>query len=95
MMSMQDKAGYWLSDEGQSELFRRIDIRVKKPSSGCGRERDPEPGRAPLRHVDGRRKCWPKDQPPSGRRAQVSVELEQVRGHGVRESVREASRRTH
>ena len=33
MMSMQDKTNHWMSDEGQSELLRRIDIRVKKPSS--------------------------------------------------------------
>ena len=26
MMSMQDKTEYWLSDEGQSELLRRIDL---------------------------------------------------------------------
>ena len=34
MMSMRDKAEYWLSDEGQSELLRRIDMRAKKPDSG-------------------------------------------------------------
>ena len=34
MMSMRDKTEYWLSDEGQSELLRRIDVRAKKPDSG-------------------------------------------------------------
>ena len=34
MMSMQDKTNYWMSDEWQRELLRRIDIRAKKPSSG-------------------------------------------------------------
>jgi hypothetical protein len=34
MMWMRDKTEYWLSDDGQSELLRRIDIRAKKPDSG-------------------------------------------------------------
>ena len=34
MMSTMGKAEYWLSDEGQKELLRRIDIRAKKPVSG-------------------------------------------------------------
>ena len=33
MMSMQDKTNYWMSDEAQSELLRRIDTRAKKPVS--------------------------------------------------------------
>ena len=142
-----------MSDEGQSELLRRIDIRAKKPSLGLWvfdytsdttalvndgddwieveltagtRACDTVMPRAmaqcipiqpslqslssmvyevangneiqnclqtPLRHVDGGRERWLNDQPPSGRRAQSSLELEQVRRHGVRESVREASRR--
>ena len=34
MMSTMGKAEYWLSDKGQKELLRRIDIRAKKPDSG-------------------------------------------------------------
>ena len=34
MMAMQDKTNYGISDEGQSKLLRRIDIRAKKPRPG-------------------------------------------------------------
>ena len=34
MMSTMGKAEYWLSDEGQKELLRRIDIRAKNPDFG-------------------------------------------------------------
>ena len=33
MMAKQQKSDYWLSDKGQSELLRRIDIRSRKPES--------------------------------------------------------------
>ena len=33
MMAKQNQSDYWMSDDGQTELLRRIEVRNEKPAS--------------------------------------------------------------
>ena len=65
-------------------------IPIQPSLQSLGWEHNPEPRRAALHHVDGWCDRSEADQPAGCRSSQGSAELEQVRGHGLREPVRES-----